>query len=432
MSDDERVADAVERERLSRRRFVGGLGIAGAAGVGVALVGKSTFWTSDTDSAAASDSLGSAVDFYGAHQAGIATPAQDRLLFGSFDVTTKSRSELVDLLREWTTASATLATGAELGRNNSRPAPPDDTGEALGLAAARLTITFGFGPTLFDARGTDRFGLAKQRPAALADLPPFAHDNLDPERSGGDIGVQVCANDPTVAFHALRNLTRIGKGVVGLRWTQLGFGRTSSTTVKQETPRNLMGFKDGTNNVGGDDAELMASQVWVGAHDQPAWMRDGSYLVVRRIKMRIEQWDRDFLGDQEDIIGRVKSTGAPLGSRHERDPVDLAAKHADGSLVIPADAHIRLAAPTTHGGAHILRRGYSFTDGVNPVTAGLDAGLFFLAYMRDPRDQFVPIQTKLANEDPLNEYIEHVASALFAIPPGVEQGGYIGETLFGS
>jgi len=200
--------------------------------------------------------------------------------------------------------------------------------------------------------------------------------------------------------------------------------------VSQETPRNLMGFKDGTNNVEGDDHALMQSQVWVGADDQPAWMHGGSYLVSRRIRMRIEQWDRDFLGDQQHVIGRFKSTGAPLGAHHERDTVPLAAKHGDGSLVVPVDAHIRLAAPVTNGGAHLLRRGYSFTDGVDPVTAGLEAGLFFLAYMRDPRKQFVPIQNRLAANDALNEYIEHTSSAIFAVPPGVERGGYIGGTLF--
>lgn len=409
---------------ISRRRFVGGLGAAGAVGVGAALVGKSVIWT-DSDGSDATTSTAPAVDFYGAHQAGIATPAQDRLLFGAFDVTSASRADLVALLKQWTSACAQFAGGRQIGRNDVEAAPPDDTGEALDLAPARLTMTFGFGPTMFD----DRFGLSGKRPAALIDLPAFDHDNIDPAISGGDIGVQVCADDPTVAFHALRNLTRIGKGVVGLRWTQLGFGRTSSTSASQETPRNLMGFKDGTNNVAGDNRALMESQVWVGPSDQPAWMRGGSYLVARRIRMRIEQWDRDFLGDQENVIGRIKSTGAPLGRLHERDLVPLEAAHADGSLVIPPDAHIRLAAPATNGGAHLLRRGYSFTDGVSPVTAGLDAGLFFLAYMRDPRKQFVPIQNRLAANDALNEYIEHGSTAIFAVPPGVEHGGYIGGTL---
>ena len=416
----------VRHEPISRRRFFGGLGVAGAAGVGAALIGKSTFWSSDP----AADSVTSAraVDFYGEHQAGIATPAQDRLLFGSFDVLDASRKDLVDLLHEWTVAAATMTTGRMIGRNDVAAAPNDDTGEALGLAPSRLTITFGFGPSLFVRDGADRFNLASKRPAALIELPAFPRDNLDPERSGGDIGVQVCADDPTVVFHALRNLTRIGKGVVGLRWAQFGFGRTSSTSSAQETPRNLLGFKDGTNNVKSDDTALMASQVWVAG--DPAWMRGGSYLVARRISMRIEQWDRDFLGDQEAVIGRVKDTGAPLGKQHEHDTVDLKARTGDGSYVIPGTAHIRLAAPSENGGHHILRRGYSFTDGVNPVTAGLDAGLFFIAYMRDPAKQFVPLQNKLGLEDALNEYIEHNGSAIFAVPPGVQRGHDIGATLF--
>jgi deferrochelatase/peroxidase EfeB len=424
---DDTAPPSEEHSQISRRRFVGGLGLAGAAGVGATLAAKSTFWSPSSSDGSSSSA---AVDFYGEHQAGIATPAQDRLLFGAFDVLDASRGDLVGLLHEWTAASAHFATGNEIGRNDVPAAPNDDTGEALGLAPSRLTVTFGFGPTLFEQDGHDRFGIAAKRPAALIDLPPFPRDNLDPATSGGDIGVQVCADDPTVAFHALRNLTRIGKGVVGLRWTQLGFGRTSSTSRSQETPRNLLGFKDGTNNVTGDNRALMDSQVWVGAREQPAWMRGGSYLVARRISMRIEQWDRDFLSDQEAVIGRVKSTGAPIGSQHEHDLVDLNAKTGDGSFVIPGTAHIRLAAPATNGGHHLLRRGYSFTDGVNPVTAGLDAGLFFLAYMRDPRTQFVPIQNRLGLEDALNEYIEHNGSAIFAVPPGVRPGHDIGETLF--
>jgi deferrochelatase/peroxidase EfeB len=173
----------------------------------------------------------------------------------------------------------------------------------------------------------------------------------------------------------------------------------------------------------------MDDQIWVASSDSPAWMRDGSYLVARRIRMRIENWDRDFLQDQENVIGRAKASGAPLGQKHEFDKVDLKAKHG-GTLVVPEDAHIRLAAPATNGGAKLLRRGYSFTDGVDPRTAGLDAGLFFLAYQRDPRRQFVPIQRRLASSDSLNEYIEHNSSAIFAIPPGVRRGGWIGETLF--
>jgi deferrochelatase/peroxidase EfeB len=409
---------------------LGGIGAAGAGAVLGGLAVSDLGGRADADTGAEANRAG-VVAFHGRHQAGIATPVQDRLLFGAFDVLPGvKRADLVALLKDWTGISATFASGSEIGRNDVPPAPPDDTGEALGLPASRLTITFGFGPTLFTQDGADRFGIARARPGALIDLPPFDHDNLDPSLSGGDIGVQVCADDPQVTFHALRNLTRRGKGVVGLRWSQLGFGRTSSTSRSQGTPRNLMGFKDGTNNVHGDDSHTMDDQVWVGSGDSPAWMRGGSYLVARRIRMRIESWDRDFLEDQENVIGRLKATGAPLGQRHEFAKADLTAKQGDGTPVIPEDAHIRLAAPAANDGAKLLRRGYSFTDGVDPRTAGLDAGLFFLAYQRDPRRQFVPIQRRLASQDALNEYIEHTSSAIFAVPPGTSRGGWIGQTLF--
>jgi deferrochelatase/peroxidase EfeB len=231
-----------------------------------------------------------------------------------------------------------------------------------------------------------------------------------------------------VCFHAIRNLTRIGRGVVALRWSQSGFGRTSSTDVAQETPRNLMGFKDGTNNVVGEDTKGLQQHVWVSDTDDPAWMRGGSYVVTRRIRMLLEVWDRSTLADQELTIGRVKGSGAPLGATKERDPVNLTAK-VDGDPVIPADGHIRLAAPEVNDGIRLLRRGYSFTDGIDPVTNQLDAGLFFIAYQRDPRQGFIPVQQNLRT-DALNEYIRHNGTAMFAVPPGVATGGYVGETLF--
>ena len=209
--------------------------------------------------------------------------------------------------------------------------------------------------------------------------------------------VQACANDPQVTFHAIRNLTRIGRGVVALRWSQSGFGRTSSTDSAQVTPRNLMGFKDGTNNLVAEDDAALRTHTWVGDRDDPAWMRGGSYMVVRRIRILTEVWDRSTLADQEATIGRVKISGAPLGKNKEHDVVDLAARQ-DGELVIAADAHIRLAAPEVNDGVRLLRRGYSFTDGINPVTNQLDAGLFFIAFQRDPRRGFIPVQQQLATD----------------------------------
>jgi len=416
----------VTEGRVSRRRFLGSAGaLAASAAVAPALVAT----PADASVRAGGEPLAT-VAFHGTHQAGIVTPAQDRLLMAAFDVTSIDRADVVALLEEWTAAGRRMTQGEMVGRDNSDlDAPPDDTGEALGLSPARLTVTFGFGPTLFERDGTDRFGIHAQRPAALVDLPTFAGDVIDPARSNGDLVVQACADDPQVCFHAIRNLARIGRGTAALRWSQSGFGRTSSTSTSQATPRNLMGFKDGTNNLKLQDAKLVNEHVWVGTNDDPAWMRGGSYMVTRRIRMLLEVWDRSTLNDQEQTIGRLKPRGAPFGSAREFDPVDLDAKDRNGDPIVSSDAHVRLAAPSSNDGAVLLRRGYSFTDGIDPVTNQLDAGLFFVAYQRDPRTHFIPVQQNLAG-DALNEYIRHTASGIYAIPPGVSARGWIGETLF--
>jgi deferrochelatase/peroxidase EfeB len=408
--------------RVSRRTL---LGAAGAGAAAVAVGGAAGFGVRGRlDEPAAV----SAVPFHGAHQAGITTPAQDRLHFAAFDVTATERGDLVRLLKDWTEAAARMTAGRDAGPVGAvggiPEAPPDDTGEAIGLPASRLTITVGFGTSLFD----DRFGLAPRRPPALADLPHFVADNLDPARSDGDLAVQACADDPQVAVHAIRNLARIAFGTAAVRYSQLGFGRTSSTSRSQTTPRNLFGFKDGTANIKSEDTALVDDQVWASAGDGVEWMADGSYLVTRRIRMHIEPWDRTPLAEQEAIIGRTKGEGAPLGRQHEFDTIDFAATIAGGTPAVPAHAHVRLAHPTMHGGAHLLRRGYNFVDGSDGL-GRLDAGLFFMAYQRDPRTQFVPIQRSL-RDDPMNEYIQHVGSGLFACPPGVREGGYLGEGLF--
>ncbi len=401
---------------LTRRALLASSGaaaaVAAAAGVGYA--------AGQEDDDATPHGGSHTVDFYGEHQAGIATPAQDRLHFAAFDVTDGTKAaELRDLLKEWTAASITMAGGQPIGSGAaaSQIAPPDDTGEALDLTPAHLTVTFGFGPALFD----DRFGLAAQKPAALTALPDLPGDALDRDRSDGDLCVQACANDPQVAFHAVRNLARIGRGLVTVRWSQLGFGRTSTTSRAQATPRNLMGFKDGTANIKLEDAKALADHVWVGNRaDEPAWLRGGSYLVARRIRMLIEVWDRAALGDQEQTIGRTKVIGAPLGGTDEFQTLK--------PTTLPIDSHVRLAHPDINGGTKILRRGYSFTDGLESL-GELDAGLFFLAYMRDP-EAFITLQNRLGSHDALNEYIKHVGSGLWAIPPGIKPGGYVGDQLF--
>ncbi|MEV6807989.1 iron uptake transporter deferrochelatase/peroxidase subunit [Streptomyces sp. NPDC051132] len=403
----------------SRRALIGwggaGLALGAAAAGGAVAMAKAG---DDVDPVAAE--TGGAVEFHGAHQAGIATPVQDRLHFAAFDVKTEDRDEFVRMLKEWTAAARRMTAGKPVGEGaygGLAEAPPDDTGEALGLAPSRLTLTIGFGPSLFD-----RFGLAGKRPAALADLPRFPGDNLDRSRTGGDLCVQACADDPQVAVHAIRNLARIGFGTVAVRWSQLGFGKTSSTTPGAQTPRNLFGFKDGTRNIAGTETGRLDKFVWVGDGDGPEWMTGGSYLVARRIRMNIETWDRTSLQEQEDVFGRDKREGAPVGKPKEHDEPFLKA--------MKPDAHVRLAHPDANGGITILRRGYSFTDGTDGL-GRLDAGLFFLAYQRDVRKGFIPLQRRLSAHDALNEYIQHVGSAVFAIPPGVRDADdWWGSTLF--
>ena len=265
---------------------------------------------------------------------------------------------------------------------------------------------------------TRGFGLASKRPKLLATLPPLPNEQLDPGYVGGDIALQVCSDDPIVAFHALRDLARIGVGTVVLRWMEIGFASTARTTAKA-TPRNLLGFKDGTRNIDGADASLMRKYVWIGAESDQAWLRGGSYLVTRRIEMIIENWDRDRLGDQENVIGRFKDSGAPLTGHAEFDSPDFGARDASGELVIAADAHIRLASFESNDGIRLRRRGYSFTDGIDPVRGTLLGGLFFIAYMQSPQ-QFIALQQRLGQSDALNEYIQHTGSGIFICPPGLE------------
>jgi deferrochelatase/peroxidase EfeB len=411
---------------MSRRRLLGLA--AGGAALGVA--GGGTVAVMTGQQASASSRAEAAVSFDGTHQAGIVTPIQDRLHFDALDVTTTDRAEVRALLKTWSAAARRLTRGLPVGSGGAvdglPDAPPEDTGEALGLPPAGLTLTVGFGASLFD----DRFGLAAQKPAALADLPHFIGDDLDEAISGGDLCIQACAYDEQVALHAVRQLTRIGAGVVNPRWAQLGYARTTGVGDSAGTPRNLMGFKDGTNNLAVASPSMTADQLWAQPEDGAAWMVGGSYLVSRRIRMTIEVWDRTSLKEQEAIFGRHKGSGAPLGASSERDEIDFAAVDSTGRPAVPAAAHVRLAHPSQNGAARLLRRGYNFADGLDRL-GRMDAGLFFLAYQRDPRKQFVPIQTQLSRLDGLNEYITHASSGLFACPPGVSATGYWGDTLFG-
>jgi len=417
---------------VSRRGLLGVAG-AGAVGVGAGLASGLGIGTRESSAAQPAADVQS-YPFYGEHQAGIVTPAQDRLHFAAFDMVSEDRADLISLLQDWTAAAARMTQGRDAGpfgaTSGPYDAPPDDTGEALGLPPSKLTITFGLGPSLFRLAGQDRYGIAERQPAALRRLPHFPGDNLDADRSDGDLCIQACSDDPQVAVHAVRNLARIAFGRAALRWSQLGFGRTSSTSTTQATARNLFGFKDGTMNLKAEEPSLLEQHVWVPAGNaRESWLTGGSYLVARRINMTIETWDRQPLREQERVIGRSKAEGAPLSGGGEFSQPDFHLTGSGEQPLIASNAHVRLTHPDNNGGAQMLRRGYNFVDGSNGL-GRMDAGLFFLAYVKDPRTHYIPVQTKIARGDGLSEYLQHTGSGLFAVPPGAASGGYVGQALF--
>jgi deferrochelatase/peroxidase EfeB len=421
----------------SRRGLLAGAG-ALLAGAGSANIARAA-----TPEAPAGAGLREA--FFGRHQGGIATAPQTNCYFAAFDLVAKTADEVTTMLRLWTDAAERMTAGKTarpLGGDLSIEAP--DGGSALDLKPSRLTITFGFGPGLFTKNGVDRYGLAAKRPDALVELPKFNGDQLQPARTGGDISVQACADDPLVAFHAVRELDRLSYGAAEIRWAQAGF---LPQTPPGESPRNLMGFKDGTVNPPLGGAPLTADAprpfddvVWVG-DEGPDWMRGGSYQVARRIRISLEHWDRSEVDFQEQVIGRHKYSGAPIGKSSENDPLDLDRVDKDGNPLIADNAHVRLGAASVNDGAQVLRRGYSYNDGVSftaerwpPWRQGMlyDAGLLFIAYQRDPRAGFIKIYGNMSKLDALNQFTTHTGGGLFACPAGVREGEFIGQRLFQS
>lgn len=417
------------RDRLSRRGLLalgGGVGLAvGAAAGGIA--------ASAIDAAGSPSGSNQEYAFFGDHQSGIITPAQDRLHFAAFDLRPQvTANQLKNLLTEWSYAANRLMMGLDVSAKGAFGGgpylPPDDTGEAAGLGPSGLTITIGVGRSLFlDARGTDRFGLSRKLPREFTALPTMVNDFIQPARSGGDLCIQACANDPQVAVHAIRNLTRIGFGRARLRWSQLGFGRTSSTSTSQTTPRNLFGQKDGTNNIKAEDPAKLAQNVWIS--QGPDWTHGGSYLVARRIAMSVEVWDGLRLEEQDRVLGREKGSGAPLSGGHEFTPPDFARTGADGRPLIDPRSHVARAHPDNNHGIAMLRRGYNYVDG-NDDTGRLDAGLFFIGFVNNP-DRFTQVHRNMARDDMFVEYLKTTSSSVFLVPPGAKPGGYVGAGLFG-
>jgi deferrochelatase/peroxidase EfeB len=437
-----------EQSAGPRRRSLlrGGL----LAGAGVVAGGLAGGFSGHAMADAAADSAGQTEPFSGTHQAGILTGTQRQTMLAAFDLTTSDPGDLAALLMEWTALGADLVAGesvtvpiftpprgggADAYADSTGGSTTDDSFEAYGLGPNRLTLTVGFGRSMFvTGDGKDRFGISGLLPPALISLPHFAGDELTADDSDGDLFLQACADDPQVAFHAVRSIARIAPDIATLRWTQVGFSPDNTGG----TPRNLMGFKDGTMNSNLHPPADLQSTVWAGP-EGPGWMHGGSYLVYRRIRITLEHWDRIPAGQQGQVIGRDKLNGAPLGQPDEFSALDLDKRDQAGNPVIPVDAHVRLAAPQTNNGAVIVRRAFSYNNGTTMFTERwppwrqaleYDAGLLFLAYQKDPRTGFVPIFTRLAEADALNQFTTHTASAVFAVPPGTSGAGdWIGRRL---
>ena len=401
------------RSGITRRGFVtGALGTGVAVGAGAALTGCSSPEPAPSGARAAA-----LVPFEGAHQTGItALPIPEQGLVASFNVLSKNRAGLKTALQELTDEIRGLMAGRPPEVRDPQ-FPPVDSG-ILGdqPPADNLSIVVGVGASLFD----ERFGLADRKPMELVSMPFLANDRLDPKLSHGDLSIIIEAGHNDSVIFALRQLMRRTRSDLVLRWMVDGYARGigAGRVSEAATPRNLLGFKDGTANLDVDDDALMNKHVWVGTGDgEPDWAVGGSYQAIRIIRMFVEFWDRTQLVEQEALIGRSKVSGAPLGLSGEFTDPDYP-EDPDGKR-IPLNAHIRLANPRTPATDEnlILRRGFNYSRGFDGA-GRLDQGLAFISYQRSLEKGFLAVQRRLAGE-PLEEYILPVGGGFFFSLPGV-------------
>lgn len=414
---------------LSRRRLLGTVGATGAAGLVLGAAGGATGYAATRpETPTALTAVGATREmFHGKHQPGITTPLQARGHLIAFDLAPGAgRKEAAALMRRWSDVARRLMAG-EPADSGAADGPAHDTGIALDAGPSSLTITFGFGHTFFD-----RTGLSDRRPPELDPLPPFSNDRIDPKRSNGDLWVQIGADDALVAFHALRAVQKEAAQAARVRWQMNGFNRTPGATARPMTARNLMGQIDGTANPKPTDADF-DQRLFVpeGTDAAYRWLSGGSYAVVRRIRMLLDDWERLPVDQQERVIGRRKKDGAPLSGGSETTPMNLDRAGADGKLLIPDNAHARISSPQKNSGAAMLRRPFSYYDGIAPDGTP-DAGLLFICWQADPLRGFVPVQRKLDRGDALSSFIRHESSALFAVPGGAADGEYVGQRLLDS
>ncbi|WP_405751042.1 MULTISPECIES: iron uptake transporter deferrochelatase/peroxidase subunit [unclassified Streptomyces] len=417
---------------ISRRRLIGSAGAAGAAGLVLGAAGGATGYAATRpDAPTALTAVGSTqVMFHGKHQPGITTPLQACGHLVAFDlVPGAGRKEAAALMRRWSAAAGRLMAGEPAG-SGAADGPGHDTGIALDAGPSSLTVTFGFGRTFFE-----RTGLTARRPPGLDPLPPFSSDHIDTARSNGDLWVQIGADDALVAFHALRAVQKEAAPAARVRWQMNGFNRAPGATARPMTARNLMGQVDGTNNPEPADSDF-DRRIFVpaapgGTEAAYDWLAGGSYAVVRRIRMLLDDWEKLPVERQEQVIGRRKKDGAPLSGGTGTTAMDLDRAGPDGKLLIPENAHARISTPEKNSGAAMLRRPFSYHDGIS-ADGTPDAGLLFICWQSDPLRGFVPVQRKLDRGDALSPFIRHEASGLFAVPGGAAEGEYVGQRLLES
>jgi deferrochelatase/peroxidase EfeB len=419
--------------RIGRRAFLTRSAVVLGAGAGAAAAAEANSSQAAGDTPAVPSpsaqwqmsqaELAESEPFTGVHQAGILGPRQTQSTFAALDCFAPDRNILAQTLQVLSQRAGALAAGGPVPLLEA-DAPPADSG-TLGPdnAPDSLTVTIGFGASLFDGR----YGLAERRPRELVQMPTFAIDDLDPARSHGDVLLQICAGQRDTVVHTLRELLRTVRGSLQLRWVLDGFQSARRGPTARNNPRNLFAFRDGTSNPLTTDPAEMRRLVWAGS-GEPAWAAGGTYEVVRVIRMHVEFWDRVALTEQQNMIGRVRATGAPLGGTTEfEDPrLDL---DPEGKR-IPLDAHIRLANPRTAATSdqRILRRGYSYSRGFD-AAGQLDQGLIFVAFNQSPQRQFVPVQNRLLAE-PMIDYITPVGGGYFFAPAGAVGADWVGSGLF--
>lgn len=409
MIDDQ--APNTGRSGVSRRGLLFGGAVAGL-GAAVAIGADAILNNRPADSLEASDldHGEERIEFFGTHQAGIATVPQANATFVALDLHAETdRNSLRRLMQILTDDAARLTQG--------RPALADSEPE-LGTVPARLTVTFGFGPAF-----VERVAGTAAVPHWLGPLPAFSIDRLDPAWNDGDLLLQIAADDPVTVAHTTRMLLKDTRSFASVRWVQTGFRRAYGSEKPGTTMRNLFGQVDGTVNPSPEDDDF-ANLVWIAG----GWLDGGTSFVLRRTHMDLDKWDRLDRGGREQSVGRTLSNGAPLTGSNERDEPDFSATTAIGFPVIPEFSHIRRAR-SENTSERIYRRGYNY-DSPSATGEISNSGLLFVSYQADVAAQFVPIQRRLDELDLLNEWTTPIGSAVFAVPPGCSEGGFIGETLF--